>query len=123
MLSLPANSFQGVLKVLSRVVSVVSTPLPALLLPCTLVKELNAASAFVIFVEHVLHILAGGDKVVVSLLDYGAGNVRSVRNAIKASGCVRTDLISQMSLIFSRYVSHRSFLHTFVSLPPTAALV
>lgn len=29
---------------------------------------------------------SGKSKVVVSLLDYGAGNVRSVRNAIKASG-------------------------------------
>lgn len=29
---------------------------------------------------------ADKSKVVVSLLDYGAGNVRSVRNAIKASG-------------------------------------
>lgn len=31
-------------------------------------------------------ILPESDKMVVSLLDYGAGNVRSVRNAIKAAG-------------------------------------
>eukprot|EP00752_Nemacystus_decipiens_P010757 g9574.t1 len=33
-------------------------------------------------------------KVVVSLLDYGAGNVRSVRNAIKASGYTMADILT-----------------------------
>ncbi|CAM9821721.1 unnamed protein product [Pylaiella littoralis] len=33
-------------------------------------------------------------KVVVSLLDYGAGNVRSVRNAIKASGYTTIDVLT-----------------------------